>query len=391
MCEISKNKMILCALYASIALSNWSYYILCELLKLDFYLYEVFFIPIILFNLNKFTGKIKISKGYLAVSFLVIVCFFFGMFKYPQYIMSHITTYRTIFYYVIIICIFKNTTEINLNLFKWICFGSVIGDFLYSLTVNSTSDTSAVNLVALAVLVIIPIIQNKLMETIIFSGLTIVVAFRSSFRISIVLVAAAIMLALLYVVVVQHNIKVMFIAIILGIIMVIFVLNFESFINILVEKTGMNSYAAYRVSVRLKHMIHGNLAGSQDTIRYETFSRVAKEFWNKILPNGVIGKSIGEYGVYKDSPMIFLYDALGSAFSWIIVIYLEIKGIIVAKLALFNKEKKYLGFLAIFTILFLILLLINGTFLLNTYEVCISAVVLGYWLNPNLLRLKTEC
>ena len=64
-------------------------------------------------------------------------------------------------------------------------------------------------------------------------------------------------------------------------------------------------------------MIHGNLAGSQDTIRYETFSRVAKEFWSKILPNGVIGKSIGEYGVYKDSPMIFLYDALGSAFSWI--------------------------------------------------------------------------
>lgn len=50
MCEISKNKMILCALYASIALSNWSYYILCGLLQWDFYLYEVFFIPIILFN-----------------------------------------------------------------------------------------------------------------------------------------------------------------------------------------------------------------------------------------------------------------------------------------------------------------------------------------------------
>lgn len=83
----------------------------------------------------------------------------------------------------------------------------------------------------------------------------------------------------------------------------------------------MNAMAIYRITDRLEAFFEMDFASSQDTIRFELMRKIFDQFENCIFPQGLIGKATGEYGLYKDAPIIFLYHAFGSVVSIGIVLF----------------------------------------------------------------------
>lgn len=384
-----KNKMsigvyFLWALYAGVALSGWSYYLLCDVIGFPFYLYEIFFIPpIIIYRNTLFKMFTKIRKSYI-ISFILLIGFLLlGCILNPQYIVAQITTYRTLVYVWCFMYIFSWVKSFNLELLQALCVGASLGQMMYILLISSDSDQTAVNIVALALMIIIPAIKNNIKEIVLFTILGLVIAFRSSFRINIVIVILALFIALLYMALIKKRIKAVLtmICIVIGLFLV--VQNFDFITTILADVFNMdNDYALYRVTYRLEQLLQMDFAASQDTMRFELIGKIITEFDDYIIPTGLIGKAIGEYGLYKDAPIMFFYSAFGS---WVSIVLLG--GIVVGGVKFlcksFRLKNTDMAVFAIMLPVFLFLFVLNGTFIMATYEACLTGLILGYWYNKN--------
>lgn len=206
-----KNNIIyltICFLYGTIALSGWSYYILIDLIGLPFYAYEVFFIPVVLICRKFIFAKLKrIKSSYLLAFFGLMLFFFIGLIRHPEHMASHITTFRTLIYIFVFMYFFSSAGTFAITQLQFLCFGATIGQFVYMLSVESEADQTSLNIIALSFMIIIPIVKKRvrLSEIMFFSIVGLIVSFRSSFRINIVVVLISLVLAIMYSVFVQKR------------------------------------------------------------------------------------------------------------------------------------------------------------------------------------------
>ena len=170
------------AIFAFFAFSSWSSYILTDLLGLGSNIYELYFLPVMLYYhkqvLGAFTdGKLKLrtSRGTLRYLYFVLFCFIVGLIVCAlrefysgnaNFVVEHILAFRFVIYSALIICHFSCSAMINLDQLLYISFFSVLGDFVAILTIHSANYASTLNLIALSLLVIIPIVQNKMLISI---------------------------------------------------------------------------------------------------------------------------------------------------------------------------------------------------------------------------------
>ena len=143
-----------------------------------------------------------------------------------------------------------------------------------------------------------------------------------------------------------------------------------------------NSVSVYRITNRLKALVRLEFGTSHDTVRFELMGKIFTEFTNFLIPSGLIGKAVGQYGIYKDAPVIFLYSAFGSFLGILLVIVFITKAFSSTIKSITLYKDQMLVFSSCFSI-YIILFLLNGTFLMSTYDVCLTGVVFGMWFNKN--------
>jgi len=375
-------------IYGMIALSEWSYYLLCDVLKLPFYAYEIFFIPLIFIYKDRIiNGLRRIRKNYLLGFYFLLLFLVLGITVNMEYTFEQITTYRTLFYVFFFMYFFSAEKGFNITKLQILCVGASVGQFLFIQTVNSSANQTAVNIVALALMVIIPVVKNNVSEVIISSLFALLLSFRSSFRINIVIVLLALVVSLLYSVMIRKKIKALVISIVCITMGVVFALTFDDIVVFLVDVLGIdNPMSIYRITNRLEALFQADFQSSQDTIRFKLLGMVFSEFIPCLIPCGLIGKAINMYGRYKDAPIVFFYHAFGSPVTIILLAVVFMRAIKYVYKYLFIER----GELAIFGLMFpllVVLFFLNGTFIMNTYEACLTGIILGYWFNKNKLTV----
>ena len=384
----SVMKMSIWLIYAMIALSGWSYYLLCDVLGLPFYVYEVFFVPIIFIYRNKIiSGFGKIRKIYVFVALLLVFFLLFGLVINTKYMIEQITTYRTIFYVFVFMYFFSIEKKFDIKFLQILCTGASLGEFLFIQIISNSRDQIALNIVALSLMVIIPVIKNSLTETIFFTVFALIVSFRSSFRINIVIVLIALLISVLYVMMIQKKIKALILTVIIAIAGITIAINFDSIVDLLVNILKIdNAMSVYRITNRLKALFQADFQSSQDTVRFMLMAQIFTEFDVYFVPCGLIGKAINMYGRYKDAPIIFFYHAFGSPVSIALLGYIVTKACCFIKKYMFVKKNE-LSIFGLMLPIYIVLFFLNGTFIINTYEACLTGIVLGYWFNYNKIEV----
>lgn len=397
--KISISDKVFWAIFAFVAFSSWSSYILTNVAGLRSNVYELYFIPLILYyhknvirTLKTRGLKITLPRGMMTYLGYVVFCFIIGFFvcagreifgSNSNLVKEHILAFRFVLYSALIICYFSRASAINLDLLLYISFFSVLGDFIAILTIHSSSYAITLNLIALSLLVIIPIVQNRLIVSVACVLFSLVVAFRSSYRISIAIVILTVFFALIYSAAIRKKMKsvLLLLAAVIG--FVILIENFDYYVKAFADTFGMQ-YASYRrISYRITEAIHGGEIG-----RSGIYLERIQLCFSEVLPFGLFRRAVGEYGWYTDTPFVFILDAFGLIGGGKIIFSTIKKGIQICKLAFKRHDLHYLGVLAIMLPVYIVLFVINGTFLFWTYVTCLSGVILGYWFNPGIENLN---
>lgn len=280
-------------------------------------------------------------------------------------------------------CYYAQKKSINIWKMHYICFFAVLGDFVNVLTVHADDTQMTLNLIAIAIFVIIPIVQNNLALSIVCSLFATVVAFRSAYRISILVVLVAILFSLIYAAIIRRKLKSLLLMIVAIVALFCLIQNFDSLVKTFSELFDMN-YASYRrISTRLISAVHGN-----DIHRYEIYEERISLCFTEIIPFGLFRRAVGEYGWYTDTPFVFMLDAYG-VLGGVALVFISIKkGIGIFVKALRSPTKPFLGVLAVLFPVMLVLFVLNGTFLFWSYVVCMTSAILGYWFNSNVDNLS---
>lgn len=400
-------------LYCALALSLWSNFLITKVLGIKLFVYEVYFLPLIAvyFYLNRrryipedFSASFpkKDKKAFVLkcaellwsnvkkllesiplfayVTAAVLLLFLIiGMLRSPGYITSQVTSYRVWFYFLAIITICFALKEIDLKLIYFSCLGAVFGDLLFCIITPNDQTITQVNLVALAAVICIPLVCSNYYWFAASIALGGIEAFVSGFRITFVVVAVTYLFGILYTAVCtreKKNYILLAVTVGGGILFIVF---FDGIASLMQNVFHMDNYAFFRVTSRLKALLRFDFAASQDAQRLKCFSAPFELFAERVIPRGLIGKANGTYGTYKDVPIVFLYDSFGAIAAWFLSAFTGFIG----AWNLYASYKKRTDtaqafFGAMFPVIVLMFLL-NGCFLMDTYEVCISAVIFGFW------------
>lgn len=397
--KMTLSDKVFWAIFAFFALSSWSSYILTNILGLRSNIYELYFLPVVVFYHKQVLGtsigdgiKLKISRGTLRYLLYVLFCFIVGLIVCAgreflgdnlNYVIEHILAFRFVIYSSIIICIFSRSTTISLEQLLYISFFSVLGDFVAILTIHSTNYASTLNLIALSLLVIIPIVQNRMIVSLIAILFSVMVAIRSSYRISIVVVFVAVLFALLYSSVIRQRKRSFILLLVVAVAFFLLIQNFDVAIKTFADYFGMQHASYRRISYRLTEALHGGEIG-----RSRIYLDRLQLCFSEIIPFGLFRRAVGEYGWYTDTPFVFILDAFGFVGGVVILFSVIKKGIRVCYLSLKRHDLPYLGVLAIMFPVYVVLFIVNGTFLFWTYVACLSGIIIGYWFNSNIDALN---
>lgn len=387
------RRLVLIFVYSFAALSLWSNFLITKVLHSPFFLYEVFFIPPVVMYVRKngmtffkrlIDRRMLIAGGVLAV-FLAV-----GILRNPSYLIAQVTTYRVWIYFLVIILICFRAEMPDLDTIFAACFGAVCGDTLFCLISPNGWSITPLNLIALAVVVCIPLVQGKYGVFAVGIAVCVVDAFLSGFRISFVVIAAAYIFGLLFSVVCSRRKKdfILFGITVAGAV-IVFVF-FDPIAAAMQSIFHIDEFAFFRVTQRLKALIRFDFVSSQDAQRLKCFEKPFDLFLQRVIPRGLVGKGDGTYGAYKDVPIVFLYDSFGSVAAWFVSAFVGCVGAWNIYASYKKRTSPELGFLGAMFPVIVVLFLLNGCFIMDTYEVCISAVILGYWLKNFLILPRTD-
>lgn len=388
-CKVDYRELLFFLVYGAIALSSWSYYILCDLIGIPFYLYEVYFIPLAIKyrrQLLKYNFCCKFTVGAWVAAIVIVVFFILGIVINPNYAVAHITTYRTIFYIFAGILIVSSWTRFNITILQCLCVGSCLGQFAYMSTIATNANETAVNIVALSLMIIIPSAKGNVKQTMLYTAFGLFLAFRSSFRINIVVVLISLGITLFLSWFVTKSRKLFMFIGFLVIAGLVIIANLDAITAWMVDVLKMsNAMSIYRITARLKALFSLDFEQSQDMVRFELMGKMFTSFSEYLLPTGLIGKAIGEYGIYKDAPIIYIYSAFGSVVGLLLTVFVAVKGLLYMIKSVVQKQQGQLVFGSMLVV-YIILFLLNGTFLIATYDACLTGVVFGVWLNKKNLK-----
>lgn len=393
---MNKIELVLIFFTSFCVFSNWASYLL-DIVGIKYFLFEIYLIPYIIYKRKQTFALIRktfnFNLVYSTLLLIIILGILVGIINTNGDFINVITSTRSIIYIIILIHIFSHVKDININKLYILALGSIIGQLFFMMIIINYNITiwTYINVIALSLLIIIPIVQKKFIKSIISISLGITISILSGYRINIIITFCSILIGLIWIIFSKQKTlsikKVLLKFTILSFSIYLLFLLISLFDKIIYQFGtifNMNLATIYRITDRLQYLLSGNLSMSQDNIRIDLNRRIMTQFSNSILPKGLIDKSLGNTGIYTDVPILFLYDAFGSIVSIIIIITMLFIGT-KAFIRAFNYEKNNFRIVCglMFPILTL-LLMVNGTFLNFANVAIITGVIIGGWMKYKL-------
>lgn len=372
-------------------------YVVLSILHLPFSFMELYYIPLLYIYRNRLLCCVRSvfvhpTKKMLLLEYLILCGVLFGIAETINF--GILIRYRTIIYMFLIVCYFKKySVTIDLNLVYIVNLAAVLGDFVYINIFSKSDISSSINCVAIALAILSAFLSEHYVWGYIATVLGILNGVTSGFRLGIIIPFLVLFEALVYTMVRNDNrwnirsfIKRFGVLILAIVLIIIAITNYESLIALVANKMGISYFAIYRVTERMKGLLSLDFAGSQDTGRLIYYQYPIQRFARCIFPRGLIGEDIGEYWLYIDVPILYLYDLFGSLGTWTILIgclyvtFTRIK-------CLFYKKYDTKIILAILMMPVLLFLeIVNGTFAVVLFQGVETAIVLGVLLSPAVLQ-----
>lgn len=368
-------------------------HVVLNVLHLPFSFMELYFLPVIWCKRHKIVqafknmGKVNIPK--VCLYLLLIFGFLYGVIATLD--VNTVLAYRSILY--LILC-YHYVQRTNLNIHPGtilkVCIFAMIGEFVYIIVFSTSSIVSSTNCIAIALAIITAFVQQKYWVSIACIAFGCVLSIMTGFRIGIFVVALCGIEMLLYIAFAapkkQKLISYFRRFFMIGVIvigMIVVVSNYEIVVAKIAKLTGMSQFAIFRVTERIRGLFMGDARISQDTFRLEIMKYQFERFW-QVLPRGLVGEAIGEYWMYIDVPMIYLYDLFGSIASVCICLWLFKK--IMWQVWHYKRYRNCpLKIISIWMVpVLLTVFLINGTFMVAVFQAIETGFLLGILTNKRL-------
>lgn len=363
-------------------------FIILNVLHFPFSFMELYYLPLLVKYRNKLATcmrKVFVhpSRKIFILEFLLLFGILIGFIETLDF--SILINYRTIVYMILIIeYVNMYGISINLDTVYYINFAAILGDFAFINIFSNSDITSSINCVAIALAVFSAFLNERYTLGGLATVIGILNGITSGFRLGIIVSFLIIIEAFVFTIVRNDNRCVrkvlskrlgILIAVV-GLVIAALV-NYESIISFVANKMGMSYFAIYRVTERMKGLLSLDFAGSQDTARLSIFQYPIQRFMRCIIPRGLIGEAIGEYWLYIDVPILYLYDLFGSICACAILIncfYQMCRHIkfVFRKLA----DRKVVLVTLMMPVLFL-LEIVNGTFVVVLFQGIETAFILA--------------
>lgn len=359
-------------------------HIVINILHLPFSFMELYFIPLIIFRRKQVTktikkmGKVSIYTALLYMLLVTGLLFGIG----TTFDFNILFAYRSILY--LFFC-FKyvqtgNFSETPCTVLK-VAICAMVGEFIYILFFATGKIVSSTNCVAIATAIIAAFLLEKYVVAMLCTAFGMILSITTGFRIGIVVVGVCVIEMFIFLLVSRGKNRketsvfsraLIVVAVIYT--FALFISNYEGVIRYVADITGMDYFAIFRVTERMRGLFMRNSAISQDTQRLEIMTYPIQRLI-QIFPRGLIGESIEEYWLYIDVPILYMYDLFGSIATIAIVLWiiglLTYNLINIRKLDTFKRIAIWL--FPVMTLIFLI----NGTFMVTMFQAIETGVYLG--------------
>ena len=364
-------------------------YVLLSVLKFPVLLIEVFYIPLF-WRYHRQLGRLfscRFSRRGILLLFFCLSGILLGICRTGN--PALIVEYRSILYLMLACKLAKNEGVLfDLQTVLFLNLLVLFGEFLYVFVFSGSAITSSLNSVAVILSIVSAFILEKYAVAAVAAAFSLFMGVLSGYRISIIVPLAALLGMLLYLLLRSEKTwkKLCFkwaVLFVICIAVVLMVQHYETIVYYIAEKTGMDSFAIFRVTERMRGLFQGDITVSQDTERLALFRYPFTRFFTCIIPRGLIGTEIGEYSLYIDVPLIYLYDIFGSVAALVILFVIVLQLIKHIRPCLSNQSRYRETFwrnkrvAAITTGIMGLLLVVNGTFMVSPYQAIETGLVLG--------------
>ena len=363
-------------------------FILLNVLHFPFSFMELYYLPLLFKYRNKLSTCIKKtfshpSRKIFILEFLLVFGILMGFIETLDF--SILINYRTIIYMILIIE-YVNMYGITINLDTVYCinFAAILGDFAFINIFSNSDITSSVNCVAIALAVFSAFLNERYTLGGLAAVIGILNGITSGFRVGIIVLFLIVIEVLAFTFVrndSRRSRKVLLkrIGILIAVVgvMIAAIVNYESIISFVATKTGMSHFAIYRVTERMKGLLSLDFAGSQDTARLTIFQYPVQRFVRCIIPRGLIGEAIGEYWLYIDVPILYMYDLFGSICTCAILINCIYKTWLHIKFTFHKFVDRKIVLVALMMPVLFLLEIVNGTFIVVLFQGIETAFILA--------------
>lgn len=363
-------------------------YIILNVLKFPVMVIEIFYLPLLL-NIIKnkklrFTAKITYSELFI----ILILSLSIGITIIKTNDINSLFNYRSIIYLLICLKIFSKR-DISISKLYWISLGAIYAEIFFTIFISQNDIVSSSNCIAIALIIIIPFIQKRYIISIINVIICFFYSINTGFRIGIIITIIAVLEILIFLIFYKKILRtikgILYFPIILLILFYVSNLlknNYIQIVEFIAELTGMSTFAKFRVTEKLQGLFSGNLEVSQDIGRIYIYLEGLKNYFNSIIPKGLIGEAQGFYFNYIDVPITYLGGIFGNIISIIFIVKIIIRYCKVVykkvdnyKLNYQYTQEKILIILAI--PILLVLFIVNGSFFVIVYQAIMTGMILG--------------
>jgi hypothetical protein len=377
-----------------VVFSRLSAYIVLKLLHLPYYTPEI----LVLFFIS-FLGKkygpfilriIKENSAVLVLYLYLIVTLIFISLLSNEFGMKYIlATARGYVYIIFFFVIGKNIKTFDVKSLYFVALGSVFGSFfdlMIFTDAENIEDIYYVNLTAIFLAVIIPLVRGKFGLLMLSIAPVFFVALYSGLRRAFIVLFLALILGYFIKILSERKLKFIFSIAMLVSLVIIF---YENILNYIIQLIQGNSYLYHRLVEKSSAIFLDELSIG-DARRVTYISEIPDFIEKLVLPRGFLTKApaITGTGLFMDLPIYELLYTLGSIITTIllmIIIWETLK-----KLRLSFKYSLELNQIIPATvILFMVFLFFDGGFLFWPYATFFTGLFLGLLFNDKVVVVFT--